>query len=378
MADMNKPIFDIDQPSMQAEVESYEVGAGRVWPTFFPLRPTSKFDIKSLAGKEGVPISADKIAFNVKAPTKTRKTVGSWSGKLGKVAISREQDEEVINEYNDLAAIVAALPEDADNSAKQEMVDMIYDDVAFVNEGMDTKIEVDACRIGSSGIQDFPAVIDGDNATQDIINFNVPAANKNGVAVVWSDHAHADGISDIAGRYKAMRAAGKTLRYAIMEQEAFEHLCAQDATLKKLSGYNALTGRNLILTQNSVTLEAINAFMRSQGYPTIVVIETEAGIEGKDGEVTTIKPWRQNVVTLAPSLQLGWTYWKTVPRVNNTEALQTYGSFYKVTRYSEVNPMLEVTLAEAYVQCVLINRNTVNFLNVAYVTTWNDGEPASN
>lgn len=377
MADMNKPIFDIDQPSMQAEVESYEVGAGRVWPTFFPLRPTSKFDIKSLAGKEGVPISADKIAFNVKAPTKTRKTVGSWSGKLGKVAISREQDEEVINEYNDLAAIVAALPEDSDNSAKQEMVDMIYDDVAFVNEGMDTKIEVDACRIGSSGIQDFPAVIDGDNATQDIINFNVPDANKNGVAVVWSDHAHADGISDIAGRYKAMRAEGKTLRYAIMEQEAFEHLCAQDATLKKLSGFNALTGRNLILTQNSVTLEAINSFMRSQGYPTIVVIETEAGIEGKDGEVTTIKPWRQNVVTLAPSLQLGWTYWKTVPRVNNTEALQTYGSFYKVTRYSEVNPMLEVTLAEAYVQCVLINRNTVNFLNVAYVTTWNDGEPAS-
>lgn len=377
MADMNKPIFDIDQPSMQAEVESYEVGAGRVWPTFFPLRPTSKFDIKSLAGKEGVPISADKIAFNVKAPTKTRKTVGSWSGKLGKVAISRDQDEEVINEYNDLAAIVAALPEDSDNSAKQEMVDMIYDDVAFVNEGMDTKIEVDACRIGSSGIQDFPAVIDGDNATQDIINFNVPDANKNGVAVVWSDHAHADGISDIAGRYKAMRAEGKTLRYAIMEQEAFEHLCAQDATLKKLSGFNALTGRNLILTQNSVTLEAINSFMRSQGYPTIVVIETEAGIEGKDGEVTTIKPWRQNVVTLAPSLQLGWTYWKTVPRVNNTEALQTYGSFYKVTRYSEVNPMLEVTLAEAYVQCVLINRNTVNFLNVAYVTNWNDGEPAS-
>ena len=376
MAEMNKPIFDIDQPSMQAEIESYEVGAGRVWPTFFPLRPTSKFDIKSLAGKEGVPISADKIAFNVKAPVKTRKTVGSWSGKLGKVAISRNQDEEVINEYNDLQAIVNALPEGSDNSAKQELVDMIYDDIAFVNEGMDTKIEVDACRIGSSGIQDYPAVIDGDNATQDIINFNVPAANFNGVPVVWSNHKDADGISDIANRYKAMRAKGKTLRYAIMEQEAFEHLCAQEATMKKLSGYNALTGKSLILTQNSVTLEAVNAFMRSQGYPTIVVIETEAGIEGADGEVTTIKPWRPNVVTLAPSLQLGWTYWKTVPRVQNTEALQTYGSFYKVTRYSEVNPMLEVTLAEAYVQCVLINRNTVNFLNTAYVTTWNNGEPA--
>ena len=145
--------------------------------------------------------------------------------------------------------------------------------------------------------------------------------------------------------------------------------------MKKLSGYNALTGKSLILTQNSVTLESVNAFMRSQGYPTIIVIETEAGIEDKTGEVTPIKPWRPNVVTLAPSLQLGWTYWKTVPRVNNTEALQTYGSFYKVTRYSEVNPMLEVTLAEAYVQCVLINRSTVCFLNTQYVSTWNNGEP---
>ena len=62
--------------------------------------------------------------------------------------------------------------------------------------------------------------------------------------------------------------------------------------------------------------------------------------------------------------------------MRNTEALQSYGSFYKVTRYSQVNPMLEVTLAEGYVQCVLINRSTVNFLNTEYVTNWNGGEPA--
>ncbi|MBR0292077.1 MAG: hypothetical protein IJQ79_08090 [Bacteroidales bacterium] len=376
MADMNKPLMDIDQPSMQAEIESYEMGEGKVWPILFPLKPTSKFDIKSLAGKEGVPISADRVAFNVKAKAKTRKTIGSWSGKLGKISIERDKNEIDINEYQDLSAIVAALPEGSDNSAKQELVDMVYDDVEYVNVGMDTKVEVDACRIGSSGIQSFPAEIDGDNATEDIINFNVPAENFNGVAVVWSNHKDADGISDIAARYKAMRAKGKHLRYAIMEQQAFEHLCAQEATLKKLSGYNALTGKSLILTQNSVTIEAINSFMIAQGFPQILVIETEAGIEGDDGEVTTIKPWAQNVVTLAPTIQLGWTYWKTVPTVQNTDAVQAYGPFYKVTRYSQLNPMLEVTLAEAYIQCVLINRSTVNFLNTQYVSTWNGGEPA--
>jgi hypothetical protein len=44
-----------------------------------------------------------------------------------------------------------------------------------------------------------------------------------------------------------------------------------------------------------------------------------------------------------------------------------------VTRYSEVNPLAEVTMAEAYVQPALSNRKSLVFLNVAS-TKWNGGE----
>ena len=83
MADMNKPLFDIDQPGMQVAVNSYKPGKGLAWAQLFPLKYTPKFDLKGLEGNEGIPVAADRVAFNTKAPKKTRKTVGTWSGKLG-------------------------------------------------------------------------------------------------------------------------------------------------------------------------------------------------------------------------------------------------------------------------------------------------------
>ena len=62
--------------------------------------------------------------------------------------------------------------------------------------------------------------------------------------------------------------------------------------------------------------------------------------------------------------------------VQNTAALQVYGSFYKVTRYSEVNPQTETTMAEAYVQPGLINRKSLVFFNSAD-QPWADGEASA-
>lgn len=99
MADMRKPLFDLSQVDMQAELNSYVPGSGLAWPTLFPLRYTPTLDIKSLEGNDGIPVSADVIAFNAKAPQKIRKTVGYWSGEVAKVAYfspeRRETDQGV-------------------------------------------------------------------------------------------------------------------------------------------------------------------------------------------------------------------------------------------------------------------------------------------
>ena len=368
---MEKPIMDLNQVDLQAEVTSYKVGLNMVWPTFFPLRYTPKMDFKSLSGNEGLPISADRIAFNVKAPVKTRKKIGQWGGTLAKIAISRSKDENDINDYNDLRTLAAK--SDTDVDMKNKLIDIVYDDVTFVHDGMDAKVEVDACDIASHGIQSYKEIVDGDNATSDVINFNVPAENFMGASKAWDNAEGADGIGDIIKAKAVIKKAHKpTPRFAIMEQAAFDLLIAQKKTLTRLSAASALATGTVMVTPDSVDLDRINRYMTSKGFPTIVVIDTEVSIEGKDGVETPLKPWAENVVTLAPSLTLGHTYYKTVPIVENSPALQAYAKFYKVTRYSELNPMQEVTLAEAYMQVVLENRASTAFINTAK-TSWSNG-----
>lgn len=115
---------------------------------------------------------------------------------MSKIAVSREKDEIEINEYNDLQTIAAANTEDA--ATARYLVDMVYDDLDFCNNAMDYKVEIDAMRIGSNGIQTFPKSIEGDMATEDVINFNVPKENFIGVKVAWSDAEKADGLKDVA------------------------------------------------------------------------------------------------------------------------------------------------------------------------------------
>jgi hypothetical protein len=368
----NSPLFDIDIPGMQATVNSYQPGQGFIWSTLFPLKYTRKFDIKGIEGNEGIPIAADRVAFNTSAPKKTRKKVGTWSGKLSKISVSREKDEIDINDYQEAQTLANAATENAQE--KQELVSIVYDDVKFVREAMDAKVEIDAMRIASSGVQTFPASIEGEMASQDVINFNVPEANFKGASKVWSDIT-ADGIQDIIDAQDSISKLGLPKpRYAFMEKAKFQQLQKQTAVANRL--YPQVKQIALVTTE-MVSLSNINAYLTKpeNGFPQIIVLDTYASIEHKNGEVEAIKPWNANVVTLAPTIQLGWTYFKNVPQVQNTDALQVYGPYYKVTRYSDINPMLEVTMSEAYVQPALINRRSTVFLNTAS-TTWNDGESA--
>ena len=93
MSDMKKPLFDIDQAGMDVEVNSYKPGTGLAWPQLFPLKFSPKFDIKGLEGDEGIPVAAERVAVNTKAPKKTRMIEAGWDVKLCKVAGCRGQGE---------------------------------------------------------------------------------------------------------------------------------------------------------------------------------------------------------------------------------------------------------------------------------------------
>ena len=301
MGQMLKPLMDVTRDDLQVELNSYTPGAGLAWAQLFPLRYTPKFDLKGIQGDEGIPVSADRVAFNTRAPKKTRKTIGSWSGQLGKIAVSRSKNELEINEYNDLKTISAANVDDV--ATANYLVDMVYDDVKFCANGMDYRVEVDALRIGSSGKQVLTQEVDGDMATNDEINFNIPTKNFGGVTAKWDNAETADGLNDIAVAQKKIAKAGlKKPMWAFMSQEAFDYLCAQKATVKRVA--SAALNVTDMATSDSVSLESINAYQRKHQRPQIIIIDSYVTIEKKNGEQETIQPWNVNVCVLSPEARL--------------------------------------------------------------------------
>ena len=159
--------------------------------------------------------------------------------------------------------------------------------------------------------------------------------------------------------------------FAIIEDSAFELLLAQAKTVKRVA--SILVNATGMTSTEVLSVDNVNAYMRKKGYPQFLVIDSYATIEGKDGKHKTIKPWNEKVVCLSPTPQLGWTYYKPVPIVEDTAAMQAQGSYAKTTVYSEVNPMVETTMAEAYVQPGLINRASLVFMNIANTDGFNEG-----
>lgn len=368
MADMRKPLFDLSQVDMQAELNSYMPGSGLAWPTLFPLRYTPTLDIKSLEGNDGIPVSADVIAFNAKAPQKTRKTIGTWSGQVAKVAISRQKDEKQIKEYQILRSYAQS---SGNPNVALQLVDMVYEDVQFCYEGVNYLAEDLDLQVGSKSAIVLKTENNNDVVTQNALNFNIPSAHKTGVENKWSASSGSDPLGDIIAGQKAIQKEGFSRpMYAIMEQAAFDKLLMSEKTVKRVSPV-VLTATGLA-SSDTLTIDLVNTYMRSKGYPQIIVIDSYVKREARDGSQTTYKPWAENVAVLSPTPQLGWTWWSDVPQVSDTDALQAYRENVKITRYSELNPMLEVTLAEAYIMPALINRQSLYYINTEN-TSWNEG-----
>ena len=162
--------------------------------------------------------------------------------------------------------------------------------VSFVRKAMDYKVELDCMRIASSGVQTFPEKIEGDMASQDIIDFNVPRALigvkisevKAGAVVKKKGYEWSDGerrrLLDLANAQDMIAKQGLTKpRYAFMEKAKFQQLVHRKTAKRLYPQVNDLS----MITADMITLEKINAYNASptRGYPQIIVLDTYVSLD---------------------------------------------------------------------------------------------------
>lgn len=367
-----KPIFDIDNATLEFELQNTERGKNHYWRTLFPLQEVARFSVKTIMGNEGLPVAARRVAFNSKNPLFTRKEIGKREIALGKYAASREKDEIDIQTYRDMLAIAQ---QTNDTAAATECVNIAYDDVRFCEDAIPAKIEMDAMGIASRGKQVFNSEYDGDMVSEDELDFGVPAENFHGVPVKWSDTKNADGIADIEKYAEQVADTGNAApKFIFLEKKAFKQLCAQEKVMHKLYPMYKLID---IQVGRMVTLQSVNDYMDAQGLPHILVLDTWVGYEDAQGNVTNVKPWNPNVITMSLTPQLGKTFWKRkhIEEAEDKIAIEQNGEFYNITIVGERNPDKVTTSGEAYAQIALTNRRSLVFVNIDN-TEWADGKSA--
>lgn len=333
-------IQGLSEKDMQAVVNTYNLNA-YYWPTLLPLKFTPVLTWKALKGTLGVPVAADVISYNAKAPRKTRNVVSRLQGDIPKISVGRDKEETDLNELN-LLQQYAKTTEGA-----SALLDWIYEDVEFCFNAVNARLEWLALR----GLSTGKIVLDSSNnegvVTETSVDFQVPDDQKSGVSVVWTE-ANAESFKPITilkERVKSAKKKGFALKYALMNQDTFDRMVTSKQLINACAGWVIqATGIDTL----TPSLEVVNRVFASQKLPEIRIIESLVTIE-INGKQTVVEPWEDGVVTLIPELMVGSTYYAPLAdeMVTDSMATKVKRGHVLIKKYSEEEPLKECTVAMA-------------------------------
>jgi len=287
---------------------------------------------------------------------------GTKSGEIPKIEIARDKVETDFNTYRSLQN--AANQVNGEGSKKQlmkQVVDWMYEDGAFVVDGVNARLEWLAKRIASTGKYSLTQVNnEGGVVTKVDVDFGIPSANKATASVPWATLATSDPIADIEARRNAARAKGRILRYIYMEQTTFD-LMARSAKLQKWTASYLSVALDL---QQIPTLANVNSALTNQGLPTIIIWDSFVTIEGKDGTQEAVSGWEPGNVVFSESVVLGDTQYTMSADefVQAGKATKTKSGIVLVKTWGEEDPLTVITKGLAYATPVLNNARNIHIL----------------
>jgi len=279
----------------------------RYYPDFFPVKYSPFLSFESLIGSGRVS-AADLVSYNSSAPQKTRRVISRLKGDIPALRTQRSKDEVDLNTYNIIKATAKT------DQQMQALIDFVYDDVAFVVESVNSKLEYIALQALSQTALSLNATNNGAGVvTEKSITFGMAAGNKEKEAAAanyWTVAAKATNtpIDDITAIQKEARKAGVKIQYMVMNSSKYVEFRSSAQVLDFC--YGILISQAGIVPNVSPTLETINKVMKESSLPQIILIDTFIDLENEDHDITAVDPWENaagsaKYVLFCPELPLG-------------------------------------------------------------------------
>lgn len=353
---------EITDARLQAYLKKNQF-ADRYWPAMFPLDYRDELTWESLQGEEGANIKADVIAYDSSAPEKGRSIIGKASGKIAKTAVIRSMREEDFLMYRRLKKGAT------NDSEKQAILNMVFNDVDFVVNGVNATAEFLALQAASTG--KVILTKDNNSGLAVEVDMGIPAANKTNVTTLFSTTATADYIAEVKKIDKAARAKGVKLLHQFMDPETFDSIVALD---KVKAAYGFYVSNNNVTYNGNIAVEDLNKLLSKNRLPEIHLIDTFIQNEDAKHVRTTIQPWKEGYITFATETVLGRLQHGPIAE-EDAESVKKYAVQSKkghilVTKWSDVNPVREYTKGEGHFFPVLKNPESIFILNTKSTSTF--------
>lgn len=268
------------------------------FPKFFDWGvPQVSLSYSTAVGRSRIEGAASIVASGGVAPIRSRADLDKYNGDVATIKVGRLLKENDYRNYLTLQAMNVS-----DEVKKQQILKLIWDDVAYVGNAINDRLDIMAAQAMSTGTVIVSSVTNPDGIITSDIDLLMPSANKRTVAVVWSDAnaATMTPLTDFKNLMDAAELTGTVFEKILMPKALFRTFSNCTQVLNALKGYYRIEKGAVY----EPTLDIVNTYLNANMYPVIELVDIVKAIE-KDGSLTVLRPWKAENVTFVPSGKLG-------------------------------------------------------------------------
>lgn len=312
-------------------------------------------------------VSADVVSMDSSIPLKSRPSIRKASGNVPKLGLKYPLKESTLNDIQIMKA---------QGVKESQIVAKLFDDVNRCIKGIEHRIEMmflQGLSTGSILVQDSET-----EGTAVRANFGYLSENLfTTTTAVWSSAATATPISDIRQLFDKAETDNSSIAELWISRQYLDLIRATTEGKRLVAnsnGYN-IDDNNL----GTPTRTQMQDALEQEFGVKLNVVSSKFAIEGHNGTVTMVSPYKASSVVAVPSSQVGTLFYGELAEAKNPVAgvnYQTADTFILVSKYAKNDPLQEFTAGQALAIPVINNANYVYVLDANEAPESNE-EPVS-
>ncbi|REC56973.1 hypothetical protein DRF62_02105 [Chryseobacterium piscium] len=262
--------------------------------------PQISLTYTTVLGNSTITPAASFVTRDGETPLRSRETLQSLTGKIPPIKVMRDLDEEKYRNYMVLQDMKAI----KDNEKKNQALKLIWDDLKYVTEAVDKRLDYTVAEAISTGTITITADNNPDGIVVGTIELEMPTENKINASVDWSDTVNSKPITDITNLVNGAYSKGKTFAKMLIDNTAFLQFMQSKEVKETVGTFFGLSAAARNSQTAPLTSDRINEYMTAAKLPVFEIVDIRVPIE-KDGNVSILQPFKAANIAFIPEGNLG-------------------------------------------------------------------------